>query len=487
MCTAGQAGAATPERGSGTSRSMERSAEAAMPCSGVGKVPLDTASRVGTTTPGSHTPRSDTSLPSLALAGTAAASGESDFVETPRAEVGVPPAEWCWQPCAVPDAGVPTLAEWCWQPTGAFFQQPAGQPGEWQHGQQQAQVAQAFAQSWLVQPAFARLPHEHDQLYVALSGQDPFAAQQFMAFDWAAAAPARSKGKGTTGKGKGTGRGGSTSAQGGQQCRRDARSGKGPSPPPVLGAADLEADDALAAVLGQALQLSFDKTGTRMVQKALGVADRKKQGALLEELSGHMLEMMECPHANYVAQEIFKVVPAERLGAVIKEFEGRAERCARHRYGCRIIIQLFAHCFKRPESAGLVDELLNRADDLCHHQYAHHVIEAILEHTDDDQHKHRVFCALSANLLGFAQDHHGSHLLRAAITHCSDADVGSLCASLTGRILEVTATKIGCHLYKDLCRHPRVRQEAGAALARHAAPLRGRTESRRLVAVGGRS
>jgi hypothetical protein len=194
-----------------------------------------------------------------------------------------------------------------------------------------------------------------------------------------------------------------------------------------------------------------------------------------------MLEMVESPHANYVAQEMFKVVPAERLGAVIREFEGRAERTARHRYGCRVLVRLFAHCLKQPESAGLVDALLSKAGDLCHHTFAHHVIEAILEHTDDDQHKHCVYRAVSANVLGFAQHYHGSHVLKAAITHCSVADVRSLRESLTKHIVEVTATRIGCHLYQELCDHPRVRLDGVAARVGPAAPLCERTESRKLV------
>jgi len=217
------------------------------------------------------------------------------------------------------------------------------------------------------------------------------------------------------------------------------------------------------------------------VQKALEVADRETQDALLMELSGHMLEMVESPHANYVPQQIFNVVPAARLGAVIQEFECRAEHVARHRFGCRILNQLLAHCSKRPESAVIVDALLSKAGELCHHTYAHHVIEAILEHTDDAQHKHRVYRALLEDLLRTAQHYHGGYVLKAAITHCSLGDVTSLCESLTDRVVEVTATRIGCHLYKELCEHPRVREQAVAALATHAALLRQRPESRRLV------
>ncbi|CAK0802489.1 unnamed protein product [Prorocentrum cordatum] len=238
----------------------------------------------------------------------------------------------------------------------------------------------------------------------------------------------------------------------------------------------------LAAICGHALQFSHDKKGCRLLQWALDHADRETLHALLTELHGHMSEMYRCPNANYVAQKIFNVLPAERMGAVLQEFEGRMVDFARHRYGCRIVIQLLAHCGRRPECAALIDELLNRPKGLIDHAYAHHTFEAVLEHGREDF-KQRIVCALAENLLHFARHHHGSFVVLAALVHCSDDVASWLCGLLNEGIVGVTAKKPGCNLYHELClhTHPRTSEPARAALGLHAMQLRQRSESLRLV------
>ncbi|CAK0798408.1 unnamed protein product, partial [Prorocentrum cordatum] len=254
MCILGQDGAVASTRDADMPRPDEWLTEAAPHRSKVGRLALDAPLVGAVATPSSHTPRSDTSLSSQAPTGTTTAhGGDSDFVETPRSEVGVPRAECCWQPTDVPGAGAPPAAVWCWQPV-AFGQQHAGHAEGWQYGQPQPQALFCVGQ---------------------------FAAQ------FAAGAQL-----------------GAQQCEGRQRAQRGVRSGKRPPPPPPPAfdaawcearLAELEGDagargGALAAVCGHALQLSFDKAGTRLVQRALEVAGREARDALLAELSGHAVE-----------------------------------------------------------------------------------------------------------------------------------------------------------------------------------------------------
>ncbi|CAK0798410.1 unnamed protein product, partial [Prorocentrum cordatum] len=140
MCILGQDGAVASTRDADMPRPDEWLTEAAPHRSKVGRLALDAPLVGAVATPSSHTPRSDTSLSSQAPTGTTTAhGGDSDFVETPRSEVGVPRAECCWQPTDVPGAGAPPAAVWCWQPV-AFGQQHAGHAEGWQYGQPQPQA-----------------------------------------------------------------------------------------------------------------------------------------------------------------------------------------------------------------------------------------------------------------------------------------------------------------------------------------------------------
>ncbi|CAK0798409.1 unnamed protein product, partial [Prorocentrum cordatum] len=307
MCILGQDGAVASTRDADMPRPDEWLTEAAPHRSKVGRLALDAPLVGAVATPSSHTPRSDTSLSSQAPTGTTTAhGGDSDFVETPRSEVGVPRAECCWQPTDVPGAGAPPAAVWCWQPV-AFGQQHAGHAEGWQYGQPQPQALFCVGQFAAQFAAGAQLGAQQCE---AFGGATPAPAQRRRRGGGRPApaprAPAADgpggSGGGTSGKSEGGG--GSAPQQGRQRAQRGVRSGKRPPPPPPPAfdaawcearLAELEGDagargGALAAVCGHALQLSFDKAGTRLVQRALEVAGREARDALLAELSGHAVE-----------------------------------------------------------------------------------------------------------------------------------------------------------------------------------------------------
>ena len=63
----------------------------------------------------------------------------------------------------------------------------------------------------------------------------------------------------------------------------------------------------------------------------------------MNELRGHVLQMMESPHANFVLQKVIEVLPANATCFVTEELATRAAEAARHRFGCRILCRLIEH------------------------------------------------------------------------------------------------------------------------------------------------
>jgi len=124
--------------------------------------------------------------------------------------------------------------------------------------------------------------------------------------------------------------------------------------------------------------------------------------ALLSPLHTHVREAVEHPHANYVLQKVVELMPADEVGFVCEELAGRGFWAATHRYGCRVILRIARHLAGSHARGGvsrpafdLVDEVLERADELCCSSYGPFVAREVLE-TGLPQHQHRVAQARSA-------------------------------------------------------------------------------------------
>ncbi|CAK0810920.1 unnamed protein product [Prorocentrum cordatum] len=249
-------------------------------------------------------------------------------------------------------------------------------------------------------------------------------------------------------------------------------------------------DAELAEVCNRALPLSFESEETsRRVQRAMEVADGPRRSSFRMAFSEGILEMAVDYHANYAAQKAFQVeegdlLTSEELCALIRGLWDQVGFVVRHKTGCRIIRELAKYHLNRLECGWLFKEVLSEAVALCRHEFAHYAIQAIIQHPDADWQRSWIGCALWQNLPTYVRcrDTHLVFVLQDFVRHGSGEQVVSLGALLSYLIVDVTATKDGCVLYRELCEHPHTRQEAVAALQGAAARLCERKESRRLVA-----
>mmetsp|Transcript_56361 Transcript_56361/g.175040 ORF Transcript_56361/g.175040 Transcript_56361/m.175040 type:complete len:316 (+) Transcript_56361:55-1002(+) len=183
-------------------------------------------------------------------------------------------------------------------------------------------------------------------------------------------------------------------------------------------------------VNGRVWALAQDPCGSRRVQQALEeAADDQERAGLAMELRGHVLEALQCPHANHVLQKCIELMPADRVQFVLAELKGHAVGAARHRYGCRVLERLIEHC-SSSQTAGLVDEVLAGAQQLCRHTFGNFVIQHILVHGMADQ-RQKVASVLCADVQRLARHRVASHVVRCALVHCSPKDRQTLALAMS--------------------------------------------------------
>merc|ERR1712048_1125199 len=103
---------------------------------------------------------------------------------------------------------------------------------------------------------------------------------------------------------------------------------------------------------------------------------------------------------------------------IAEELSGIAADVAKHRYGCRIFCRLLEHCASEISTMALIDELLAEASGFCRHNFAHHVIASVLEHSPLSQ-KQRVVDALCCSMWSHISDRNSNFVMEHVLTHCA--------------------------------------------------------------------
>jgi len=197
--------------------------------------------------------------------------------------------------------------------------------------------------------------------------------------------------------------------------------------------------EAAQALLGSVWRLSTDKFGCRVVQLALAVVPRAQQKQLVLELHGHVhdavFNAIDSPHANFVIQQVIRVMPARRSMFVAEELLGIAKEVAKHRLGCRIISRLLEHSANEASTISLVDEFLQETQDLLHEEFGRYALQAVLEH-GLPCHRHRIAVALlgkpddGESMLSNAMTRFGSSVFETAMLYCVLDDKQAICRAL---------------------------------------------------------
>merc|ERR1719215_1111840 len=171
---------------------------------------------------------------------------------------------------------------------------------------------------------------------------------------------------------------------------------------------DTGSDDGHALV-GQVWVLSQDLVGCRQVQEALDAApSHEAREVLAEELHGHVLKAMRCPHANHVLQKCIALLRPDALQFIVDELlarDGLVVQAAKHRYACRIVQHMLSKC-PSSQMAELVEVLMRDAVVLACHSIGHYSVQRILDAGTEEQ-RYRLIRTVERNVRSIGQSSQG--------------------------------------------------------------------------------
>jgi len=170
------------------------------------------------------------------------------------------------------------------------------------------------------------------------------------------------------------------------------------------------------------VELSKTADGCRRVQDALGLAPLRDQKRIVEELRGHVCELLGSPHGNHVVQLAVVLLPPGAVDFVRSEILDTWDPVvlARHRYGCRVLERLIEH-FPSCALAGAVGSILSNVEYLSGDRYGNYVVQHLLEHGTEGDRK-QIGSAVRSSVARFASNIFACAVLDKALTYCHWGD-----------------------------------------------------------------
>jgi hypothetical protein len=194
---------------------------------------------------------------------------------------------------------------------------------------------------------------------------------------------------------------------------------------------------ALEALRGAVVDLAFDPSGCRIVQKALQVGGSTAE-PLAMEMQGHVRRATRSPHANHVIQRIAELMPLPCVVMVAEELAGMAVTIAKNQFGSRVLHRLCKRVDQErqqnltvslPQVTSLLEEALTATARLCRHEWGRFVILSFLECGTSAQHE-SIFEALKTDALGHAVHRHSSDIVVQLFALLSEENRNTLAAEV---------------------------------------------------------
>jgi len=177
---------------------------------------------------------------------------------------------------------------------------------------------------------------------------------------------------------------------------------------------------ALNCITEQLHTLCKTQDGSLLVQSALEVATGTHLDALLQQLSGIVIEACKSPHGNHVIKKCIDVIGCGKIQFIVDALTAKSVAMARDRFGCRIVQHLVDIC-PIEQVSGLIDGLMNDAARLCRHPFANYVMQSVVKHGTHAHHA-QVAAAILLDAPEISRHRFAKHVLRLLVEHCEVAD-----------------------------------------------------------------
>lgn len=186
------------------------------------------------------------------------------------------------------------------------------------------------------------------------------------------------------------------------------------------------------------------KRGSLFIQRVIEESSTDAAVKLAWQLSGHVAEVAMDLNGNRVMEKIIRLLPLSKVSFILEDLSQTGHTVLQDKLGVRTILRLVENFGHDAGVERLTNGFLENFDENVTHEYAHHVIEAGLEHGTAQQ-KHNIADRLKNNFFKLAKDPTAWHVVDKALH--SELDL----QDTQGLISMATTPGALARLAKDRC------------------------------------
>ena len=180
----------------------------------------------------------------------------------------------------------------------------------------------------------------------------------------------------------------------------------------------------------EVLRKAHDRVGCRDLQQTLQAGTFGEQSMILHHLRGHVAEVAQSPHGNYLLQHAIRVLSSDRTRFIGDEMcrWRRPAEIAKHRYACRVLERIIEH-FPMNLSFVFMEDIVRNAKELCLHPIGTYSVQHCVEHGGAGC-IHEITTVVLNNLREIAVDPSGCGVLNKVLLHSNPMQSTMLAVAL---------------------------------------------------------
>lgn len=126
-------------------------------------------------------------------------------------------------------------------------------------------------------------------------------------------------------------------------------------------------------------ELALSPYGTRVIQKIVeNVDDKDSIQRIVEEIRGHVLELVKDVNGNHVIQKCLSYFQPAEVDFIYEEVISKCDEIATHKHGCCVIQRCIDYCDEEQIKV-LIRSIIDLTETLINDIYGNYVVQYILE------------------------------------------------------------------------------------------------------------
>ncbi|KAL1922970.1 uncharacterized protein VTP21DRAFT_9346 [Calcarisporiella thermophila] len=208
------------------------------------------------------------------------------------------------------------------------------------------------------------------------------------------------------------------------------------STPPGTPATQIE------SLRGQILSLARDQHGCRFLQNKIEEGDQLAFKAVMEEIGGHIPQLMIDPFGNYLCQRLFEHANDEQRTLLVQAVAAELLNIAFDVHGTRAVQRMIETLTLSIQVRAVVNALSGNVVTLIKDLNGNHVIQKCLNRFSSEENQF-IYDAVSENCVEVATHRHGCCVLQRCFDHASPKQKIQLVECVIGHALTLIQDAYG--------------------------------------------